>query len=260
MWRELLSKIGILTQRDKEKLLLDMQEVFKEIEVDIQKKQDEQNKEITKLEEIISNGFAQMSNRFSSTENRLDKSDVAIDSVNKQIEQGVLCLQNRTIDDFEQTKNMFSLMKGILERNIIETKTVCNQVEKGISILSNEMKDVHKVMDAIKKYQKEMNDSIVMLMESITAQTKVVDEVNRRLISEGGQADNQFISIKEKQKELAEYILNIQTQLKQIALHKDMENMEELLKILILNSFIDDVDDRVKRKKVDSGNLLSKMS
>ena len=81
-----------------------MQEVFKEIEVDIQKKQDEQNKEITKLEEIISNGFAQMSNRFSSTENRLDKSDVAIDSVNKQIEQGVLCLQNRTIDDFEQTK------------------------------------------------------------------------------------------------------------------------------------------------------------
>ena len=176
-----------------------MQEVFKEIEVDIQKKQDEQNKEITKLEEIISNGFAQMSNRFSSTENRLDKSDVAIDSVNKQIEQGVLCLQNRTIDDFEQTKNMFSLMKGILERNIIETKTVCNQVEKGISILSNEMKDVHKVMDAIKKYQKEMNDSIVMLMESITAQTKAIDEVNRRLISEGGQADNQFISIKEKQ-------------------------------------------------------------
>lgn len=87
MWRELLSKIGILTKRDKEELLLDMQEVFKEIEVDIQKKQDEQNKEVTKLEKIISNGFAQMSNRFSSTENRLDKSDAAIDSVNKQIEK-----------------------------------------------------------------------------------------------------------------------------------------------------------------------------
>lgn len=248
MGERLLSKFGIFTKSDKDDLLQDIQKLIEELKETVKEKHSQQNKAVVYLDDHLSRSMNQIYAKFSSLQNEMNKNDIAMQDIYRQIDEGNSCLGESVSDGLNQTHEMFSAIKVRMDKNDIEMQKVHQQIEDGVCILKTESKEIHNITKAIQRQQGEFNEAINKIMLAIHTQLHEVIDDNQKIISNINHSNQEISTIIEKQTDLMQKMDNIQVLLKQSVSKNDFRNVEELLKMLVLNQFVDDVENEIKKK------------
>lgn len=169
-----------------------------------------------------------------------------IQEKHNQQNKGITYLDEHVSKNMNQICDIFCSVEKKLDQNAVELEHIRGQVEQSSSMLNVASREIYEVVRATQKQQAEIHDSICNITRTLDIQMKIVTDINQTAIRNGGISEKQFYFIMQQQDVFLKQVKSVENQLEQIPKQKDIQNMEELLRLLILNRFADDAEKKIK--------------